>query len=249
MKENEILFVTKKDLEDIEDIKPIPASKYLPQWFKNTTLHKPENLTIKGCMPVQDALTSGYLLKLPQDMEVTYNFLDSESGKKIIAVNFAMERQDYCSHEMLQKRPQSHPTFQVGGPESFLAQENSPHGLSPIPKIMNPWIIKTPPGYSCLFLPPLLREEDYFNIIPGVVDTDRHRQSVNFPFIFNKHKYPSYKKIFRRGMPYVQVIPFKREDWKMKIKYDKEFSNVNINWATKIINRYKQLFWNKKKYL
>ena len=249
MKENKILFVTKKDLEDIEDIKPIPAHKYLPRWFKNIPPSKLGRFTIKGCMPVQDALNSGYLLKLPQDMEVTYNFLDSESGKKIIAVNFAMEKQDYCEHEMLQKQPQSHPTVQVGGSESFLAQENSPQGASPIPKIINPWVIKTPPGYSCLFLPPLLREEDYFNIIPGVVDTDNFHIAINFPFKFNKHKYPSYKKIFKRGMPYVQVIPFKREDWKMEIKYDKEFSNVSINWATKIINKYKQLWWNKKKYI
>ena len=39
-------------------------------------------------------------------------------------------------------------------------------------KIFNPWIIKTPPGYSCLFTSPLNNNDDRFNIIPGIVDND-----------------------------------------------------------------------------
>ena len=247
MKENKILFSTDVFFKEVEDIEPIPAVRDIPEWYKKLSAHVVGKLNIKGCQPVQDALTSGYLLRLPQDMEIAYNFFNKDIGKKVISVNFAMENSHFY-HNLLQANPQAHDTAQVGGENSFLAQKNSSHGKASIPKIINPFKILTPPGYSCLFLPPLLREYDHFHIIPGVVDTDTYHQTVNFPFTFNKDKYPSYKKIFKRGTPYVQVIPFKRNNWKMEIEYKEDFRNANFNWGTKIIHRYKQLFWNKKKY-
>ena len=248
MRENEILFTTDETFKDVEEMRPIPAARHMPEWFKKLPIHGVGKLNIKGCQPVQDALTSGYLLRLTQDMEIVYNYFDREIGKKIIKINFSAENIHFY-HNLLQTDPKSHSNIQVGGEDSFLAQNNSPGGASPIPKILNPFEISTPPGYSCLFTPPLLREEDYFNIIPAVVDTDTYHQNINFPFIFNQHKYPSYKKIFKRGMPYAQVIPFKRNSWKMKIKYEKDYKGpADFNWATKILHRYKQLFWNKKKY-
>ena len=63
-----------------------------------------------------------------------------------------------------------------------------------IHKIMNPWIIKTPPGYSCLFVPPLNNTDDRFSIISGIVDTDKFENEINFPFIINGDKYPALVK-------------------------------------------------------
>lgn len=53
-------------------------------------------------------------------------------------------------------------------------------------KFTNKWLIKTPPGYSCLFIKPMNRLEPRFDIIPGVVDTDTYVNVINFPFILNK---------------------------------------------------------------
>jgi hypothetical protein len=87
----------------------------------------------------------------------------------------------------------------------------------PFYKIINPWIIKTPPGYSCLFVPPLNNTDDRFSIIPAIVDTDTFPNEINFPIVINGDKYPTLDTVLKKGTPYVQVIPFKRDKWKMKL--------------------------------
>ena len=48
---------------------------------------------------------------------------------------------------------------------------------------VSPCTIKTPPGYSCLFVPPLNNTDDRFSIIPGIVDTDKlNFEVVPVPF-------------------------------------------------------------------
>lgn len=88
----------------------------------------------------------------------------------------------------------------------------------PFYKVLNPWVISTPPGYSCLFLPPMNNTDDRFSIIPGIVDTDTYKNEINFPFVINGDKYPTLETMIKKGTPYVQVIPFKRDRWKMKVE-------------------------------
>jgi hypothetical protein len=118
----------------------------------------------------------------------------------------------------------------------------------PIYKIYNPWTIKTPKGYSCLFVSPLNNSDDRFSIIAGIVDTDTFRQEINFPIVLNGDKYPTLETIIKKGTPYVQVIPFKRENWKMKImeKTQKQIELDKISYGLNIYNIYKEKFWSKK---
>ena len=60
--------------------------------------------------------------------------------------------------------------------------------------------------------------DDRFSIIPGIVDTDTYNIEINFPFVVNGDKYPSLRSLIKRGTPIVQVIPFKREQWRMKME-------------------------------
>ena len=120
------------------------------------------------------------------------------------------------------------------------------NGMNSFFKIINPWKIKTPPGYSCLFIPPMHREFDHFHILPGIVDTDKFMTNVNFPFCINQGKYPSFKKIFERGLPYVQVIPFKRDPWKMNISNLVPENDKFVDFKTTILNWYKKKSWSKK---
>ena len=53
-------------------------------------------------------------------------------------------------------------------------------------KFINKWLIKTPPGYSCLFVKPLNHFETRFEIISGVVDTDTYINTINFPFLLHQ---------------------------------------------------------------
>jgi len=77
-------------------------------------------------------------------------------------------------------------------------------------KFINKWLIKTPPGYSCLFIKPMNRVETRFDIIAGIVDTDDYVNTINFPFILNKK---DEQFLIKKGEPMVQVIPFKRNSW------------------------------------
>ena len=118
----------------------------------------------------------------------------------------------------------------------------------PFYKIVNPWKIKTPKGYSCLFVSPLNNADDRFSIIPGIVDTDNHPLEINFPIVINGDKYPILETTIKKGTPYVQIIPFKKDSWEMLLKprKQKEIQNSILFYGLRILNIYKEKYWNKK---
>jgi hypothetical protein len=120
----------------------------------------------------------------------------------------------------------------------------------PFYKILHPWKIKTPSGYSCLFVPPLNNSDDRFSIIPGIVDTDAFPNEINFPIVINGDKYPVIDTIIKKGTPYVQIIPFKRESWKIKLKprKTKDILNSRLFTPLTLLNNYKSKFWKMKKF-
>ena len=89
-----------------------------------------------------------------------------------------------------------------------------------------------------------------FSIISGIVDTDTYNSPINFPFIINKKIIEDNEILIKQGTPYVQVIPFKRKNWKMKIEEiskEKLFS-FNLNFKSIIYQNYKNKIWKKKNY-
>lgn len=64
--------------------------------------------------------------------------------------------------------------------------------------------------------------DDRFSIIPGIVNTDTYNLPINFPILLNGDKYPVQDTLLKKGTPYVQVIPYKRESWNMEIKEEKQ---------------------------
>lgn len=252
LKNHKIKFYINPILADLKEIRPEPTKIHIPDWFKKIPKHDLNNKNIKGCMPFLDAITAGYVLKLPEDIQIAFNVdsRDKEGQKDTYFYSGTAECADRISGSALNinaGNPNTHSNFQLGEKNNFLNAKNK---NLPFLKILNPWRIKTPPGYSCLFISPLMNENDYFHIMPGIVDTDNFELPINFPFICNGDKYNSFVKIFKRGTPYVQVIPFKRESWEMEI-YKEEPSNFiskQVQWFTKFINIYKTQVWSKKKW-
>ena len=214
---------------DIEQ--PQPASKFIPDWYKNMESYtdgnkKPDGAggtkaTIKKCIPVFDAITAGYIITLPADVYVSIK-----------------DEQQYFEWSSL-GLVQFHPVVQA--PEH---PNRKPHAY---PKWMNPWCVKTPKGYSTLFIQPMHRES-VFTILPGIVDTDTYTAPVNFPMVIND---PNFEGMIPKGTPIAQVIPFKREDWQMEIgsiKELKEQNSITQKLQTKFFDRYKQMFWTRKEY-
>ena len=227
MFENKITFCAVR--EDMLELwpHPKPASKFIPDEYKklkrltDNDLHRP---TVKTCMPFLDSLTMGYILFFDQDYLVD----PTEDDFSVTPAN--REQTDFGFHNQAQL------------PKEWEKQTGKNAG-----KFHNKWLIKTPPGYSCLFVKPMNRLEPRFDIIAGVVDTDTYVNTINFPFILNKR---DEQFLIKKGEPMVQVIPFKRESYKMwaGYYYEKAHNKVLNLIQSKWIDKYKSFFWKKKNY-
>jgi hypothetical protein len=244
----EIEFSAHEDYFKLKEDYPSPIKLNIPEWYKKLE-HSLENKTVKGCMPFLDTLTSGYLLKIPQDFNIKHNINNqNEKGEK-----FKDSFQTFGLYDVnplitakylnLNSGIDVHPVKQLEG--SPLIEKNKNMSFY---KILNPWKIKTPKGYSCLFLPPLNNSDDRFSIIPGIVDTDTFPNEINFPIVINGDKYTVLETTIKKGTPYVQVIPFKRDSWKMFLKprEQKEIQNSRLFYNLTLLNKYKDKYWSKK---
>jgi hypothetical protein len=255
MFEKNIEFFCKKEYIRFSGDKPEPIKFNLPPWYKKLT-HTTEWKTIKGCMPFLDTLTFGYLLRVPIDYKIWHNVKEKYQDEKTKEIKektlFRVVVPDVNGYNRLEMNLQDcatgsasfHPTSQLG--ESPLVDKNKGQHFY---KFTNPWYIVTPPGYSCLFVPPMSNHDDRFSIIPGIVDTDKWDKLINFPFTMNGDKYPSIETVVKKGTPYVQIIPFKRDDWKMTIKDADKSDRLDKQWfyPFRLLWNYKTDYWAKKK--
>jgi len=249
----EIEFSAHEDYVQLKEDYPTPIKVNIPKWFKDLEHGKKDNQvtfkrTIKGCMPFLETLTTGYLLKVPTDYLFKHGTEKNDKNEPITTQETAVDAHNYNTPLFVRGHNISgatnHPIEQLEG-APFIKQ----NGKMSFQKILNPWTIKTPKGYSCLFLNPMNnKEQDLFSIIPGIVQTDEFPQEVNFPIIINYEKYGPKEFIIKKGTPYVQVIPFKRDNWKMKIKSrNSDKSKIKFMWSLEFINRYKNKIFNKGK--
>lgn len=224
-----ITFTNISGFTDLE--KPQPASKSIPDWYKNMESYlgkdkKPNgdgntNATIKRCMPVFDAITAGYIIHSPADI-----FVSIKDGQQFF---------EWSTLGLIQ----FHPVEQ--------APEHPAKNRHAYPKWVNYWSIQTPKGYSTMFVQPMHRES-VFTILPGIVDTDEYYAPVNFPFVTND---PEFEGLIPKGTPIAQVIPYKRESWNMQFGGDKEIqkqAKITTNLNTKFFDRYKTMFRKSKEY-
>lgn len=224
-----------------EQYAPTPASDSMPDWYKNMDSYiggkkEPDGkgqtkATAKRCMPIFDAISAGYIIYTYCDLFVSQKLeYGKVTGKK-------------------------HPTFEWPDfePLSFHTKPQLPdhpnaegHDLQ-YPKWNNAWAIKTKPGYSCLFLPPLHRDNQMI-AFPGIVDTDTYNLPVSFPFVL---KDPTMEGLIPAGTPIIQVIPFKRESWQMDFGNDediKEQNDIRKKLKTVFFDSYKRQFRQLKEY-
>lgn len=219
---------------------PKPAIKDVPDWYKDTPEYIDEKKgkrkipgigtphTVKKCIPVFDAMTAGYILYTQVDVQV-YRDYDAAEGGNFPLFNWPS-----------QNAIDFHPIIQA----PLHPKENG----TAYPKWMNPYAIKTPPGYSVLIVPPMHNPNKIFTIFEGIVDTDSYLNEINFPFTLNDVKWEG---IIEAGTPMAQVIPFKRETWEHRIGSDKErveSNKLELKLNVKLFNSYKKQFWSRKEF-
>jgi hypothetical protein len=230
--EIEFLALDKRTLELVTDEFPYSARKKLPQWFLDIPKFLPDdckvdrrgdpNTTIRSCMPFLDYLTAGYHIPLPCDVWV------HRDGPNT-SVRWAQDQLNlFVPHDA--RRSANIPTSNDFEPVLF--------------KIVNPWIIRTPKGYSCIIQHPYGHDLP-FNSLGSLTDTDKHPMGINIPIQFKV----GFEGLIPKGTPFIQVIPFKREEWSSSVNVaDKRLETAWEKAHSYFFDRYRRFFRSKKIY-
>jgi hypothetical protein len=230
-----IIFTDTHNPDGVLD-KPKPATEYIPEWYKKAkpymavdgkkkpTLDGAPTATIKRCMPVWDMMTAGYIMETPYDIYVHRN-------------------------------ENNEPYFQWGGNDAIAFQsmeqfQNNPYSrdINYAVRILIPWSIKTPKGWSIMVMEPQHHEQGPIECASGIVDTD----TFSIPFnMFLKLRDPNFEGMIPAGTPFLQIIPFKRESWTSELGTQKErdkFLSDIKKFTTVFFDRYKKFWWQRKEY-
>jgi hypothetical protein len=178
--------------------RPIPAVRGLPEWFRampanvfNPTMGV-EDLTIKKCPPVIDAMTYGYLMPLVADLEIREGEFSWDFGAKGLPSDFSQSPIGF------------HDASQVAG-TPFFEEDRF------LIKFNSFWNIEAPAGYALLFTHPVNRADLPFTTLTGLVDSDAfHHIPINFPACWHDDKFAG---VLPKGTPVAQCIPVRRESW------------------------------------
>ena len=231
---NAIIFT---DIDNPKGVlaKPKPASEYIPEWYKNAkgytspdgkkepSLDGTPYATIKRCMPLWDMMTAGYIIETPYDI-----YVRQINGEPFFQWG---EMQAIAFQSM--EQTQNHPNWR---------------DINYAARIVHPWSIKTPKGWSILNMQPTHREPSPITILPGIVDTDDYYLPFN---MFIKLVDSEFEGMLPAGTPFAQVIPFKREAWTSVLGGEKEknkFSADVRKFGTVFFDRYKKFWWQRKEY-
>lgn len=178
---------------------PIPAKKYLPEWFKNAESFyvdskNPENGKrpgLKECKPYMDMMIAGYYLVFPCDIfvETKENGDISISWEDDIFQNFIAER-----------------------PKEMGATMPRPYGFASNHLVFSGmWGWKTPKGWSTIVTHPINQVDLPFHTVSAFMDSDTFNGAGNIPFFIRENWTGTLKK----GTPFAQIIPVKRDRWMM----------------------------------
>lgn len=217
-----------------------PAKQALPEWFKDLPRDRsreidkgqgnyPEFLgniipTIKKCMPVGDLITAGYII--PNAYEQKFDTFDNIGYEHFSREMNMMSGQDPANGHHYEQCPVK---WQGDTKKNYF-------------KILLPWRIVTPPGYSSLFFQPFYRPNDRYTMLPSIIDTDQFDGVYqNFPGYLLKNNVT-----IESGEPLIQVIPFKRDDWKMESRFEKPSDNTKLKFFLR--DMYARAFHKKKRF-
>jgi hypothetical protein len=209
----------------------VPAKKLVPDWYKDmSSFNKnikslPMPINIKACVPFLDTLTSGYMITTSVDFAVE---TDAEGFKRIT----------WSNGDIIAV------TVRDGNEAPLLP---TPHGFASTHFTWNTKLaLNLPKGYSCIITHPLNRHDLPFVTLSGIVDADSMLHEGSIPFYIKE----DFEGLIKAGTPILQILPFKRESWKIVEKRGL-FKKATINGAKSLnysYGWYKKFIWHKKEY-
>lgn len=224
-----IRFFTQKEKEEFGT--PRPTKQTIPQWYKNaesTITEKDGSQTagLKKCMPYVDAMMSGYVLTIPVDIHVS----KGKNGELNLAYDQTILGQ------FIHERPAAL-GYTMPRPPGF-----APNHLA----YKSHWGWSVPKGFSVLVTHPFNRVELPFHTITALMDSDEFFASGNIPFFIRE----DFEGIIEAGTPIAQLLPVKRDDWKM-IQNDQSLipkASYQGRVARDPKYGYKRVMWHRKEY-
>lgn len=211
---------------------PIPAKKYLPEWFKNAeSFYEAEGYDgpqpgLKECKPYMDMMITGYYLVFPCDVHVSKT---ADGG-----LSFDWETES--NGVLIAERPK-----EMG------ATMPRPYGFAPNHLVFSGmWGWKTPKGWSTIVTHPLNQVELPFYTVSAIMDTDEFWGAGNIPFFIRE----DFEGTIKKGTPFAHIIPIKRESWAM-INNDQglvESLEKHASIVRKPERAYKKTMWHRKEY-
>jgi hypothetical protein len=233
---------------------PEPTQNVIPDWYKkadrfaknlngeyyNATIGicpRPKEGTVddygkiptwKACPAIMDGFSMGYVFKTPCEL----TFVKDNQGVITVKVKDPKYK-DFCT----QRPPMSQFKHPVGYYKHHFVWYAD-------------WSMELPEGYSALFMTPMNRFDLPFLNSTGVVDSDKVHLLGSFPFFIPE----GWEGTIPEGTPFLQVLPFKRENWEHQIE---TLSELEIN--DKIIKNmqffrqpdggvYKNKIWSRREY-
>jgi len=190
-------------------------NKKSPDWFKNVLAG---DGGLRGCYGLGDYMRTGYTIPLWANLEVRAPISKLESRW---SARYTTGQDRSSASQRIHENP---PEF-IGKPGLELFEQRSLEGnqfahrqTGPCPiqgvqdrpngdylKLVNPWLFKTAPGWSCLFMQPQWQPHRDYDVLAGVVNTDSyHHANV----VFNIRSANGFS--LEQGTPLMHVIPFKR---------------------------------------
>jgi len=241
--ENQISFISNRyHLTKDSASRPKPIGRTLPPWYKEASVYIMDQATQqpfvnpadggkipnwKACAPFFDAMSSGYALRTPCDIKFFTN--DGRIGAKALDSN--------CQDFISERAEMSDFTTPMGYDKNHFAWWVD-------------WGVIVPDGYSVLYTQPMNRFELPFICTSAVIDNDNVHLMGQVPFFVFK----GWEGVLPAGTPYLQVFPFKRENWESEISledpkkiYDKNLQN---SLKYRVVNGgvYKNQVWQKRFY-
>jgi hypothetical protein len=184
--------------------------KQTPEWYKNVT---GGTSGLRRCYGLGDYMKMGYtvplwakvdvripLSKLDNRWDAQYDIVDSNLFDLEVLDNDMLK--DMLSKEALMGN--QFPAEQAGEcpVHNVKTRKNSAYL-----KLTNPWLFKTAPGYSTLFIQPQWDPNENYSVMSGIVNTDYYHHCNVVLNITGTSEFS-----IEEGTPLFHAIPFKRSD-------------------------------------
>lgn len=175
---------------------PTPAHEATPEWFQSIPTElgdeSPNKWSAKACQPMYDAMSRGWILKTPADLDIKANPENNTIGVR-------HKSQDRWISSTTNHVTQLGDKFPDRGPLSDLI----------LFQLKVPWTAETADGYSLFVLPPLNRPDPRFRAFAGIIDTDNYPRPLNAVLMWTQ---PRYEGRIEKGTPFATVLPVKRDE-------------------------------------